>query len=147
MNVTEQTLQQIERALRKIVDKYPESQEASQLTDIHICVNQETGEMLAFDDDDKELNRCVVEQWIDNKDDDFYEQITTTLRKVLHDNSELIDSMSIIKPYAFVLEDDEREVVNELYVVDGDTIIIDPILMKDLDKDLDAFFDELMKKA
>ena len=101
--------------------------------------------MLAFDDDDKELNRCVVEQWIDNKDDDFYEQITTTLRKVLHDNSELIDSMSIIKPYAFVLEDDEREVVNELYVVDGDIIIIDPILMKDLDKDLDAFFDELMK--
>ena len=109
-------------------------------------MNQETGELLAFDDDDKELNRCVVEQWIDNKDDDFYEQVTTILRKALRDNSELVESMSIMKPYAFVLEDDEREVVSELHVVDGDTIIIDPILMKDLDKDLDAFFDELMKK-
>jgi hypothetical protein len=146
MNATEQTLQQIERALKKIADKYPDGQEASQLTDIHVCVNQETGELLAFDDDDKELNRCVVEQWIENKDDDFYEQITTILRKVLRDNSELVDSMSIMKPYAFVLEDDEREVVSELYVVDGDTIIIDPILMKDLDKDLDTFFEELMKK-
>jgi hypothetical protein len=33
----------------------------------------------------------------------------------------------------------------ELYVADGDTVIIDPDLMENLDKDLDDFFDQLMK--
>jgi hypothetical protein len=44
-----------------------------------------------------------------------------------------------------VLEDDDREAVAELYVVDDDTVIIDTELMKDLDKDLDDFFENLLK--
>lgn len=147
MNASEQTLQQIERAVRKIVEKFPANQEASQLTDIHMSVNQDTGELLAFDDDDKELNRCVIEQWIENKEDDFYEHVADALRKVLQANSQIVESMSILKPYAFVLEDDEREAVSELYVVDDDTIIIDPILMKDLDEDLDSFFKKMMNEV
>ncbi len=65
MKPTEQTLQEAERAIRKIAEKFPPTEEATQLTDIHIRVSQDTGEMLAFDDDDNEINRCVVEQWID----------------------------------------------------------------------------------
>ena len=72
MKATEQTLQQIDRALRKTAEKFPPTEEATQMTDIHLRVTQESGELLAFDDDDQELMRCVVEQWIDNKDDDFY---------------------------------------------------------------------------
>ena len=54
MKATEQTLQQIERAIRKIADKFPADRESSLLTDIHIRVTQETGELMAFDDDDNE---------------------------------------------------------------------------------------------
>ena len=57
----------------------------------------------------------------------------------------MIDNRSILKPYAFVLEDDDRESVAELYVADDDTVIIDSELMKDLDKDLDNFFENLLK--
>ena len=145
MKATEQTLQQIGRAFRKVSEKFPKDQEASVLTDIHIRVVQETGEMLFFDDDDKELNRCVIEQWIDNKDDDFYESVTTILRNGIEADKDLLENLSILKPYAFVLEDDDREAVAELYVVDDDTVIIDTELMKDLDKDLDDFFENLLK--
>ena len=51
MKPTEQTLQEAERAIRKIAEKFPPTEEATQLTDIHIRVSQDTGEMLAFDDD------------------------------------------------------------------------------------------------
>ena len=61
MKATEQTQQQIERFVKKIAQKFPQSQEASQLTDIHIRVTQESGEMMAFDDDENEITRCVVE--------------------------------------------------------------------------------------
>ena len=148
MNTTEQALQQIDRAIKKIADKFPEFQEASQLTDIHLCVSQDTGELIALNDDDEEINRCVIEQWIEASDDNFFEQVAAVLRKALTDRAQLIESMSILKPYAFVLENkDDRNEQYELYLVDGDTVIIDPIMMEDLDKDLDSFFEKLMKDA
>jgi len=145
MKATEQTLQQIERAIRKTSEKFPPAQEASQLTDIHVRVTQETGELMTFDDDERELTRCVVEQWIDNKDDDFYDHVGTTIRRCLDKQKLLVEQMSILKPYSFVLEDDDREPVAELYVVDDDLVIIDPELMKGLDKDLDDFLHQLLK--
>lgn len=115
------------------------------MTDIHVRVTQESGELMAYDDDDKEITRCVVEQWIENRDDTFYNDVATTLRTVLNKHKKLVEQMSILKPYSFVLEDDDRENMAELYVVDDDTVIIDKELMAGLDKDLDDFFANLMK--
>lgn len=146
MKPTEQTIQQIERAIRKIADKFPSNKEAEILTDIHIRVVQETGELMAFDDDDHEITRCIIEQWIDDNSDDFYTQIADILRQTLRSNNSMVEKMSILKPYAFVLENEDRDIQHELYVVDDDTIILDSVLMEHLDEDLDQFFDELMKQ-
>lgn len=146
MKATEQTQQMLDRAIRKIAEKYPTSTEATLMTDIHIRVTQETGELMAFDDDDKEITRCVIEQWIDNKDDDFYDSVAAIMRKSFEHNRSIVDNMSILKPYAFVLEDDDRENQGELYVADDDTIIIDTELMAGLDEELDQFLDNLMKE-
>ena len=143
MKANEQTLQEVERAIRKVADKFPPTEEASILTDIHLRVNQETGELLAFDDDDNEINRCVVEQWIDNKDDSFYPDVASTIRLVLNKYQQQIEEMSILKPYSFVLEDEDHENLEELYVVDDDTVIIDEELMKGLDEDLTDFMNKL----
>ncbi|MCR5817508.1 MAG: hypothetical protein K6F89_00195 [Prevotella sp.] len=146
MKATEQTNQQIERCLKKVVAKFPQTEDAAVFTDIHFRVTQETGELRAFDDDDVEITRCVVEQWIDNKDDDFYESVTTLLQQVLNKQKALIEQMSILRPYSFVLEDDDKEAVAELYIVDDDVAIINDELMAGLDKDLNDFFDKLMKQ-
>jgi hypothetical protein len=146
MKATDQTFNQIERAIRKIADKFPSSEEASLLTDIHIRVTQETGELTVFDDDDVEITRCIVEQWIDNKDDDFYPQIVSIIRRSLENQKTLVENMGILKPYSFVLEDEDKENMGELYVVDDDTVIIDTELMEGLDKDLDDFFNNLLKE-
>ena len=53
--------------------------------------------------------------------------------------------MGLIKPFAFVLEDDENEHIAELYLADDNIAIFDTELLKDLDKDLDNFWEELMK--
>ena len=145
MKVTEQTLQQIERALRKTAEKFPPTEEASMMTDIHVCVVQESGELMTFDDDDNELTRCVVEEWIDNKDDDFYTGVAKAVRQAISRQQELVDNMSVLKPYSFVLEDDDRETVEELYVADDDLAIINPVAIDDLDSDLDDFIDNLLK--
>lgn len=146
MKPSEQTTQQIERFLKKIAQKFPANDEASMVTDIHVRVSQESGEMVAFDDDDKEITRCVVEQWIGNNDEDFYEGVESALQNTMNAFSKLIDNLGILKPYSFVLENDEKENVAELFIADDDTVIIGKDLMEGLDSDLDSFLDNLLKE-
>lgn len=146
INPSEQTTQQIERFLKKIAQKFPLNEETSLVTDIHVRVSQESGEMVAFDDDDKEITRCVVEQWIENNDEDFYESVHDILTTTFASMSKTLDNLGILKPYSFVLENDEKEGIAELYLADDDTIIIGKDLMEGLDTDLDSFFDSLMKE-
>ncbi len=146
MKPTEQTVQQVERVIRKLMEKFPKTDEADMLTDIHLRVTQETGELMVFDDDDKEITRCVIEQWIDNKDDNFYDHVANTLRATLQKFHKQLESMAILRPFSFVLENDEREHLAELYLVDDDNVIIDDELMKGLNKDLDEFLAKLMSE-
>lgn len=146
MENTEQTTQQVERFLKKIAQKFPASEDTSTLTDIHVRISQDSGELLAFDDDYQEITRCVVEQWIDNKDEDFYEKAAAILRNVLHKNADITDNLGIMKPYSFVLEDDDMENLGELYLADDNTIIVGGDLMENLNNDLDSFLDTLLKE-
>lgn len=131
--------------MRKIGQKFPSTETPTLLTDIHLRVSQDSGELLAFDDDDAEITRCVVEEWIENKDDDFYEKVAALLRQVLKRQNKVIDNYGILKPFHIVLEDDEKEGIAELFIADGDTVIITGALMEGLDQDLDSFFEDLMK--
>ena len=121
---TEQTTQQIERFLKKIAQKFPPREDTSIVTDIHVRVSQGSGEMLAFDDDDNEVTRCVVEQWINNNDEDFYNGVEQTLISTFSALSTIADSLGILKPYSFVLENDDKDTIAELYIADDDTVII-----------------------
>lgn len=136
--------QQIERMIIKVAEKYPTAVECGLLTDIHLRVNQETGEFTAFDDDDNEITRCVVDSWIDNKDEDFYTKVKLSIREAIEVHTKNIDAMGLQKPFSFILEDEEREHIDELYVADDDTVILGDELLKDLDKDLDDFFNKLI---
>lgn len=143
---SEQTTQQIERFLKKIAQKFPANEDTSLVTDIHVRVSQDSGEMVAFDDDDKEITRCVVEQWIGNTDEDFYDDVERVLHNTIKAFDVLADNLGILKPYSFVLENDDKESVGELYIADDDTVIIGKDLMEGLDSDLDSFLDTLLKE-
>ena len=144
MNTNEQTTQKIERFLGKIIQKFPEDAESGVMTDLHIKVVQDSGELLAFDDDEQEITRCVVDQWIDNKDDDFYPQVAQLLREAIVSMKDKMENLGIMKPYSFVMENDDGEHVSELYVVDDDTVIIGGDLMQGLEKELDDFLGRLL---
>lgn len=141
---TEQTTQQIKRFLKKIAQKFPPCEDSSVVTDIHVRVSQGSGEMLAFDDDDNEVTRCVVEQWINNNDEDFYNGVEQTLISTFSALSTIADSLGILKPYSFVLENDDKDTIAELYIADDDTVIIGKDLMEGLDSDLNLFLEKLL---
>ena len=50
-----------------------------------------------------------------------------------------------MKPFSFVLEDDEKENVAELFLVDDDIMIVGNELMSSLEDDLNTFLEDLLK--
>ena len=144
---SDQTLRQIEQFVSDIAAKYPSQGGGdTAFTDIHLRVSQDNGEMTAFDDDDNEIAHCVIEQWIDSKSENFYDSIAALLRKEIKRLSAVAGQLNIMKPYSYVLETDEKEHVAEIYVADDDTIIIGGDLMPGLDKELDTFLKDLLRK-
>lgn len=140
------TIQQIQRALRKAASKFPLETENFPMTDIILQVKQEGGELLIFDDNEEELTRCVVEEWIGDTSEDFYERIQPVLKEAILDIKEEMDSLNVLKPYSFVLFDDDNSAVANLYLVDDDLIQIDDNLLPGLDEDLESFWETLSKE-
>lgn len=145
MKANEATITQIERFIRKIAQKFPPVDEPTIMTDIHLSLSQDSGELMAFDDNDNEITRCVIDEWINDTSGDFYDNAADVIRSVITGLPDIVENMCILKPYSLVLENDEREHVSELYLVDSDMKIIGGDLMKGLDEDLDRFLDELLK--
>ena len=144
MNTNEQTLHQIERALKKTAEKFAAiPQEDAVLTDFYLLVRQESGELLVFDDDEHEITRCVVEEWIGNSSEDFYTAIQPVLQAALKRCAPLLEEMSVLRPCSFVLLDDEQQTVAELFLIDDDTMILGQDLMVGLSDNLDAFWQKL----
>lgn len=51
-----------------------------------------------------------------------------------------------MKPYSFVLVDEDRETVTELLLIDEeDTLLLNDELLKGLDEELDAFLKDLLE--
>ena len=143
MKVNEQTLQKIARALRKAAAKFPAEVEALPLTDIYLQIKQESGELLVFNDDDEELTRCVVDEWIGNTSEDFYDEVQEVLSGVIAANKAETEHFNILKPYSFVLTGEDHETIADLYLVDDETILLSGELMEGLSEDLDRFWADL----
>ena len=101
----------------------------------------------------KENRKEYEEKWDDLKlfinygmltQDDFYDKVTSQLRPQMKAMSQVVEGLGVMKPYSYVLEDDDKDSIAELYVVDDDTIIVGGDLMDGLDEDLDHFFNQLM---
>lgn len=150
MKFSAQSKASVISCVKEAISRYLGGSEENQLvTDIHLQPRQDSGELVIYDDDDSELSRTIVEDWVDYDDDDFDTEVERILRNVLNEmkSGGAFDNLNIMKPYSFVYVDDEKEGISELLVMDeNDTVVIDEELMKGLDEDLDKFLNDLMKK-
>ena len=135
--------------VKEALERYKASDDKSIVTDIHLQPKQDSGELIVFNDDDEELSRTIIDEWVEYNDDDFYKEAGNILKGALNaikDEGEL-DHLCLMKPYSFVLVDDDKETVSELLLVDDeDTMLLDDELLKGLDEELDAFLKDLLEK-
>ena len=129
--------------MRKAASKFLPQTDCLPLTDIYLQVKQESGELLVFDDDDHELTRCVVEEWIGNRDERFYDEVQPILITALTRLKEVTEHVAVLKPYSYVLMGEDHETIADLYLVDDDTMMLSGDLMQGLEEDLEHFWQQL----
>ena len=146
MKLSQQSLSAIEKAIQKAVNKYAGLPEQSIVTDIHLQPNQNSGDLIIFDDEDKELACISIEELANDDSDDFYEEMQHILQTLLSKLKEegTFDRLPIMTPYNFVLVDEDKETVAELLIIDDDTLIVNDDLLKGLDEELDTFLKDLL---
>ena len=148
MKLSQTSLSHIDEAIRKAIAKYSCQGDPTIVTDIHLQADQGSGELTIFDDDDEELGNATIEEWLTYDGPDFYTDIEHLLISVLNNmkNAGELDQLSIVKPYSFVLVDEEKETIAELLLMDDDTLLVNDELLKGLDKELDDFLKNLLEK-
>lgn len=149
MKVSEKTRTAISSSIKEAVCRYVSCGENSYITDIHILPRQDSGELVIFNDDEEELVRTIIDEWIDCNDEDFMDGVENVLRSELSalKDEGYFNKLSLLKPYSFVLVDEDKETVSELLIIDDDdTLLLNDELLKGLDEELDAFLKDLLEK-
>ena len=149
MKMSEQSRASIVSALKTALCRYASEGDETVVIDIHLQPNSESGELIIFDDDDQELSRTIINEWVEYESDDFYTVVEPILRaevEALKESGKL-EKLCLMKPYSFVLVDEDKETVAELLLVDEDeTLLLNDELLKGLDEELDAFLKDLLER-
>ena len=118
--------------------------EETKVTDFHICVNGESGTLIIYDDDDNTLARVHIKEWEGCNDEAVYEkELRNALGKMQEEG--IFDSINIVKPYSFVLVDEEKEAIVDLLYVDDDTLILSEDLLEGFDEEMNDFLKHLLE--
>ena len=135
-------------AIQKALQGYLSSETRNKITDIHLQPDMGSGELVILNDDEEVLAQTVVEEWIGVNPEEFYSGCEVTLKKILNQlaGEGEFASLSIMKPYSFVLVDHEKETVAELLLVDEEeTLFLNDELLKGLDEELNTFLKDLLE--
>ena len=140
-------MSQLGNAIKKAVSKYNCACEQTIVTDIHLQANPNSGELSIFNDEDEELANTVIEEWTAYDGNDFNENTERILSSLLNEmkNAGDFDKMTILKPFSFVLVDEEKETLAELLLMDDDILLVNDELLKGLDQELDEFLKKLLE--
>ena len=148
MSISEKSYNDILSSVKDALDHFIGGEPNSAITDIFFQLKQGSGELVIMNDDDKELAHVKVTEWVDTDDDGAAQSAETELRTMLtkmHEEKQF-DSLTLVKPYSFVLVDEDKETLAELLLVDDDTLLLNDELLKGLDEELDAFLKDLLEK-
>ena len=144
MSLSRETQETLQSAIKKMASKYISAEE-SKVTDFHIKVNGENGELAIFDDDDNSLARVHIKEWEGEHNEAVYEKELQNVLTKMHREG-VFDSLNVVKPYSFVLTDEDDQSIVDLLIIDDDTLILSADLLEGFDEEMNAFLKELLEE-
>ena len=149
MKLSTQSHNSIVSAIQEALSNYSLNKEENQVTDFYLQPDCQSGKLVLFDDEEIELACVIVDEWVEANPEDFYADVEFSLKKVLNRLREMgvLENLKVLKPYSFVLVDQEKETIADLLLVDDEeTLFLNDELLKGLDDELNAFLKDLMEE-
>lgn len=144
MSLSREAKEMLQKAIEKMAKEYITAEE-SRVTDFHIKVNGENGDVTVSNDEGCVLARVHILEWENVHDEQLFEK---ELRNILvkMQKQGLFDNLNIAKPYSFVLTDDEDLAYVDLLIVDDDTLVLSESLLEGFDEEMNQFLKHLLEE-
>ncbi|MBR1946829.1 MAG: hypothetical protein IKA35_01950 [Bacteroidaceae bacterium] len=143
MPLSKQTRESLRNAINDMAKKYITA-ETAMVTDFHIYANGDNGTLTIYDDDDNSLARVHIKEWENVHDEKLFEKVLRgELAKMQEEG--IFESINIVKPYSFVLVDEDKEAIVDLLYIDDDTLILSEDLLKGFDEEMNDFLKHLLE--
>ena len=144
MSLSRETQEMLQAAIKKMASNYITAEESA-VTDFHIKVNRENGELTILDDDDKTLARVHIKELEDEHDDAVIEkELQCELTKMQQQG--MFENLNIAKPYSFVLTDEDDQSIVDLLIIDDDTLMLNADLLEGFDEEMNSFLKKLLEE-
>jgi hypothetical protein len=137
---------EISKALDEAVNVLKEDYKGSSLTDIFLVVDKESAELSIYDDEENLLSQRIIDAWMgENNDTLIARQLRTVVEQF--DKENRFDGLDMYKPFSISLADDNFVVLEELLLIEDDSVIrIENDFLDKIDKEFDDFLDKLLKE-
>lgn len=143
MSLSRETKEKLQKAFEEITKEYITAEE-SKVTDFHIKVNGDNGEVIVGNDENNALARVHIIEWEDVHDEELFEKELRSILCKMHEEGKFND-LNIAKPYSFVLTDDDDQAYVDLLIVDDDTLILSKDLLEGFDEEMNQFLKQLLE--
>ncbi|MBR5456127.1 MAG: hypothetical protein IKU76_04155 [Bacteroidaceae bacterium] len=144
MSLSRETQNRLQDAIEKMARNYVTAEE-TKVTDFHIKVNGENGDLSIHDDDGNALARVHIIEWEGVHNEEIFEkELRSTLGKMQEKG--MFESLNIAKPYSFVLTDDDDVSIVDLLIIDDDTLILSEDLLAGFDEEMNEFLKQLLEE-
>ncbi|MDR1623353.1 MAG: hypothetical protein LBS04_00020 [Tannerellaceae bacterium] len=138
----------IENTFTSVIKKLTKNESANPICDLYAMADAESGELQIFDEEENLLEKVVIFDWVNSKEDDdtFNKKVAALVKTVLTTlaSRNMFDRPCFLKPFSVNLVDDNFIEIEELLFIDNNTFRLDDPLLKDLDAELDDFLNHLL---
>ncbi len=142
MSLSRENQERIQQAIEKMAAGFITSEE-TRVTDFRMHVN--SGELAIHDDDGNCLARVHIIEWENVHDEEIFEKELRALLGRMYEEQKF-DSLNIVRPYSFVLTDDDGQDIVDLLIIDDDTLILSESLLEGFDEEMSEFLRHLLEE-
>lgn len=144
MSLSRETHDRLQDAIIRMSKEFITAEE-TRVTDFHIYVDGNSGDITVMDDDDNSLARVHILEWEGEHNEEVFEKELRAIFTKMYEAGHF-DNLNIAKPYSFVLTDEDHQSIVDLLIVDDDTIILCDNLLKGFDEEMDEFLRHLLEE-
>ena len=139
---------EIRNVFAEAVDSLTNDYKGSSLTDIFVLVDEESGELSVYDDEENNVARGIIQSWEDpegNKNIHYASALREVVMKM--DDEGCFSSLDVYTPFSINLADEDFIVKEELLLIEDDSVIrIENDFMDRMDREFDEFLDKLLNE-